>query len=320
MDYENLSGELICALRGSRSQSWLSHRLRLRSNLVYRWEAGRAWPTALRLFAICAALRVPVAERLPAFIAQPVTFGRLDEAAGLQRFLQHLAGSLSVSDIATRTGHSRFVVSRWLSGKTTIRLPDFLHFIQATSLRLLDFLALLVDPSELPSAARAWARLQATRASAYEVPWSHAVLRALELKDYASSGGQEGWLAARLGIGVEEERRALQLLVQSRQIKKRQGRYHVERAEVVDTSVDPLRRRELRSFWSRVAIERLERGDPGVHSFNIFTLSEADLPAARALHVDFFNRLRALASTSKPSERVLLYCTQLLALDQSPIE
>src|SRR5688572_14114041 len=115
MDYERLSCELVRALRGSRSQSWLSHRLKLRSNLVYRWEAGRAWPTALRLFTICSTLRVPIAERLPAFLAQPAKFGRLDDPEGLSRFLQHLAAPLSVSELATRTGHSRFVISRWLS-------------------------------------------------------------------------------------------------------------------------------------------------------------------------------------------------------------
>lgn len=315
MDYEQLSCELVRALRGARSQSWLSHRLRLRSNLVYRWEAGRAWPTALRLFQICAALRVPVAEQLPAFLAQPAHFGRLESAAGLVAFLRHLAEPLSVSDIAQRTGHSRFVISRWLSGKTTIRLPDFLRFVDATSLRLLDFLRVLVDPKDVPCAARAWQRLQATRTAAYEVPWSHAVLRALELSDYAESGGAEGWIAKRLGLSLEEEARALKLLAESGQIRKRAGRWHVEREEVVDTSVDPARRRELRSFWSRVAVDRLERGNPGVHSFNVFTLSEADVPAARALHIEFFNRLRALAAASAPSERVMLYSTQLLALD-----
>jgi hypothetical protein len=315
MDYEQLACELVRALRGARSQSWLSHRLRLKSNLVYRWEAGRAWPTALRVFQICHTLRMPVAERLPTFLAQPVSFGQLHTGDGLIRFLQHLAEPLNVSDIAARTGHSRFVISRWLCGKTTIRLPDFLRFVDATSLRLLDFLQLLVDPKELPSVARAWHRLQATRAAAYEVPWSHAVLRALELSDYAQSAGRDGWLAARLGLTLAEEAAALKLLADSGQIKRRAGRWHVERQDVVDTSVDPVRRRELRSFWSRVAVDRLELGNPGVHSFNIFTLSEADVPLARALHIDFFNRLRALAAASTPSERVMLYSTQLLALD-----
>ena len=49
------------------------------------------------------------------------------------------------------------------------------------SRRLLDFLACCTDPAALPCVARDHERLDLARRAAYEQPWSHAVLRALEL-------------------------------------------------------------------------------------------------------------------------------------------
>jgi hypothetical protein len=70
------------------------------------------------------------------------------------------------------------------------------------------------------------------------------------------------------------------------------------------------------AFWSRVALERLQGGADGVHSFDLFTVAEQDLPRLRALHDEFFAAMRSLVAESSPPERVVLYSAHLLALDQ----
>ena len=55
--------------------------------------------------------------------------------------------------------------------------------------------------------------LQAARKAAYDVPWSHAVLRTLELTDYAElDRHRPGWIARRIGISRDEEERCLATL------------------------------------------------------------------------------------------------------------
>jgi hypothetical protein len=56
-----------------------------------------------------------------------------------------------------------------------------------------------------------------------------------------------------------------------------------------------------------------------VHAFNLFTVAERDLAKLRALHAEFFERLRALVAGSQPPERVVLYTGQLVALDEFPL-
>jgi transcriptional regulator with XRE-family HTH domain len=317
--HEALARELVRALRGKRSQPALCRRIGLRSNLVYRWEAGRAWPTASQFFRIGRVVGIPIKERLELVLGSTTKVRplELETLAGTSVLLRTLAGSRRVSELAARLDRSRFIVSRWLSGKTAIRLPDLLRFVEVTTLRLPDFVAVFVDPSLLPSTASHWARLQAARAAAYDVPWSHAVLRTLELDASVKPDAvKSAWIAERLGIPESEVNRSLTLLVQSGQVRRRRGVLRVVKSEVVDTSADLARRNALRNFWSRVAVERLARGVPGVHAFNLFTIAEGDVPKLRELHLDFFNRLRALASESSPSERVVLYAGQIVPLDE----
>ena len=67
------------------------------------------------------------------------------------------------------------------------------------------------------------------RAATYDVPWSHAVLRALELADYAALPRHRlGWIAERLGISRKEEVRCLRILHAARQLRFDQGRWVVD--------------------------------------------------------------------------------------------
>ena len=185
MRYEILSRQLIRALRGARSQQQLCRRLGLRSNPVYRWEAGRAQPSAQQLFQIARVTRAVSKEGLAQFLGGRLPSQSLETKAGVCELMQTLCSSFGILELARKLGVSRFVVSRWLSGKSDVRLPDLLHVVDATSLKLLDFLSLFVDPARLDAVASRWKRLRVARATAHEAPWSHAVLRVLELADYA---------------------------------------------------------------------------------------------------------------------------------------
>jgi transcriptional regulator with XRE-family HTH domain len=320
MDHEALAADLIRALRGARSQAAFSRRLRYRSNVVRTWEGGRRWPTAARFLAICARVGVdPVAavRRFEAGTAGWLDGVELASPGGVARLLDDLRGGSSIKDVALRAGRSRYAVSRWLSGAAEPRLPDFLRMIEATSLRLLDFLAVLVDPSALPSASKAWRELETARRVALELPWSHAVLRVLELRAYRALARHEpGFIAARAGISLEEERRCLRLLAQTRQIRKRGGLWEPHRVLTVDTRNNPDAGRGLLTFWAEVGVQRLRAGDSkGLFSYNLFTVSARDLERIRELHLSYFRQLRSIVAQSQPPERLVVANVQLFGLD-----
>ncbi len=322
MDFENLSSELVRAIRGRRSQAALSRHLGYRSNVVYAWESGRAWPSAAAFFAALKRLGKPAGEALPQFYqlpSEPELLPELHEPKGVARFLNDLRGRTTVNELARTAGRTRFAVARWLKGQSALRLPDFLRLVQCASLRLLDFLACFVDPSTLPSVASDWQALESARRLAYEMPWSQAVLRVLELESYRRlPRHQPGVIADWLRISRDQEERCLELLLATGQVQKKRGRLVPGVAMTVDTRRDSKRSREVKAWWAELALERLRAGQAGTFSYNLFSVSRKDFERIQELQRAFFRELRRIVAESEPSECIALANVHLLELGPNP--
>lgn len=321
MDHEQLARELIKQLRGRRSQRQLSRRLGYQSNVIYRWESGRSWPSAEAFFAFVDQVRAGGGSRrcLEEFLQEPLALGAgqsLKNTPALLDLLQRLRGDARINDIARQLGCSRFAVARWLNGSTHVRLPELLAYIEATTLRLLDFLEVLTSPAKLPSVRQQWELLEASRRAAYQHPWSHAVLRVLETRAYAAlERHRRGWIAKRIGLSVKEEETCLEVLRQAKQIRLHRGRFVVCETQTIDTRGRPDLAGGLRAFWLDVAAQRQKAQHPGVYAYNLCSVSEADLHRLRQMHQAFFADMRRVIAASEPCERVVLLATQLVALD-----
>ena len=320
MDFEVVARELLVALRGHRSQVAWSRRLGYRSNVAYAWESGNRSPTAAETLRAARRAGVDLPAAMERFYGRaPAWLDGLDVASpeGVARLLDDLRGSTSISDLARRSGLSRYSLSRWLSGQTQPRIGDFLCVVEAASVRLVDFVAILVDPAAVPSGAELWARVEARRKGAAEHPWTQAVLRALELEDYRRLPTHvPGWIANRLGLSPEEEARCLQFLLETGQLTWTGTHWQVETL-AVDTRRHPEIGRRLKAHWARVAAERVEADAPGQFSYNVFAVSDADFERIRELHLAYFHALRAIVAASQPGERVAVANVQLFALDDA---
>jgi transcriptional regulator with XRE-family HTH domain len=327
VDLNRLGSALVKALRGARlSQQQLSRRLGFGTNVVYLWEKGRRYPAASAFLSLAQLRRVPVLTRLRDFLGNPSLRGpsrgsaRLD-AKLVATLLAQCAAGRSASELAKLTGYDRNTIARWMSGDSEPRLPDFLRFVGVTTLRLLDFVAVFTDPAELDATRQAYAELSAQRALAYASPWSHAVLRALELDAYPSAeGDRSAWLAARLGVGADQVARDLHALERAGQIQRGPGRiYRPSQVLSIDTRSDFDHNLRLKAFWAKVAAERLARHhkqSPNLFSYNLFAISEADLQRVRRLHVEYYERVRQLVAGARGADRVVLLNLQLVALDE----
>ncbi len=318
LDFDVVAAELLTALRGRRSQLAWSRRLGYHSNVAYAWESGRRSPTAAEALRAAARAGVDLRTRLGAFLgAPPPWFTELDPATpeAVARLLVTLRGSVSNAELARRAGLSRLSVQRWLAAQTEPRLGDFLRLVQAASLRAVDFVAALVDPAALPSIGPLWRQLDARRRSAFELPWTQAVLRALELRDYtALPEHQPGWIAARLGLSPAEEARCIEGLAASGQAAWT-GTHYRPTVMTVDTRGGPELSRRIKSHWTEVAKERIDAACPGQFSYNVFVVSNADFERIRELQRSYFQALRSIVAESEPGERVAVVNVQLFALD-----
>lgn len=315
------------ALRGERSQEAFGRRLRCRANTVYTWESGRNFPTAARMLSAAERSGIDVEAALvrfygrrPAWLDADRDEGACDACSpeGVRRLIEDLRGSTTTIALAARVGRTRFAVARWLKGEAEPRLPDFLRLLEGTSLRMLDFIACLVDPGSLPSVADAYQNLEATRRAAYDVPWSQAFLRGLELADYrALPTHQPGWLATRLQLTPRLEDECLSLLERAGQIRRDgAGRFVPAQVTTVDTRRDPDAAQRLRTFWRETGNERLRSApaDTAISAYNLFGISRADLARLFDLQRAYFREMRAVIAASEPAEELVLANMSLVQL------
>lgn len=318
MDIERVSSELLRALRGSRSQVAFSRRLGYRSNVSATWESGRRWPTAAVVLAAAARVGIDVEAELRRFVkVESEVLDAVDPTTpeGVAAILTDWRRDRALTEIAKACGASRYQVSRWLSGASQPRLPDFLSLVQAMTQRLLDFVSVLVDPASLPSVAEAWAQLEAARSLFWRVPAAQLVLLGLDLRAYRSlDGHSDEWLAGRLGLEVYEVVSAIQGLAHTGQIEWEQSHWAPARVQTVDTRRHPAAGPALKRWWTQQALDRLDR-DETSWSYNAFTVSEADLPRIVELYRSTYRAMRSIVAGSEPSERMVLVHQVVVPLD-----
>jgi transcriptional regulator with XRE-family HTH domain len=323
MDYELLGSELLRALRGKRSQAAFGRRLGYDANVSYTWESGRRFPPAHVLFRAASLNHIPLQPMTQFARSSEATPKRDWAASDTAAVLRGLAGSSLLATTARAAGVDRTTVARWLRGNTEPRVPQLLAFIDGMTHRLVEFVTLFVAPESLPTLRELSQELAAQRRIAYELPWSHAVLRTLELDAYQSRKGHvPGLIARAIGIGVDEEEDLLKALHAARLIRRHRGKWVPSRVITVDTRADPERDLRLKQHWAEVGLDRLRRRRQtaradALHSYNLFAVSRADFLRLRELHLEYYERVRRLVAESNEAERVVLLNLQLIPLDEA---
>lgn len=310
---------MVRAARGSRSQLALSRRLGFSTNVLYVWESGRSSPTALQFLLMMEKCGVDTRAALRSFyVKSPLWMNTMREfpsKAGVAAFLRDQRGQLPLQQLAGMTQVSRFALSRWFKGAAEPRLPALLNVLSNCTQRLTEWIALFVDPQQLPTLQEQWRKHQAAHRAAYELPWTQAVLRALELDTYRQLGRhQPGWIAAHLGVERKIEDKALTLLERSGEITFRDGLWQAQ-PSTVNLRRDPKAAIVQRQFWVEVAAERAQ-GDPGMFAYNVCSLSLRDLERLKRLQRDFMQQARTIIADSEPVECVALVQSQIFALSR----
>jgi len=314
------------------SREQLSRRLGYGPNVIYLWERQRRLPSAGVLFRMAElrrpALRQPTLRQPTLRQALLQFLGPATECASAIRagdditrvLLRWMCGDQSNVELAQHTGFDRSTLARWRAGKTQPRLSDFLALLDKTTLRLLDFVGLFVNPAELETTREAYAVAAQRQRLAYEVPWSAAVLHALDLAAYrAAPRHRPQLLAEHLGLPSAEVEAYLAQLAEARVIEKHDGLWREVRVLSIDTRSDFAKNRALKSHWTAVATDRLARLQPGhenLFSYNVFAISSADLAQLRELHLDYFQRVRQVVARATGADHVVVMNLQLFALDE----
>jgi transcriptional regulator with XRE-family HTH domain len=321
-DTQRLSCELMRHLRGKRSQLALSKHLGYASNVCQSWELGKRYPRASDFFLVAHKSRVPLRSAVGSFLQHKSHWSRVTDVTSplaVQALLLDLRGDRRIQELSASAGGRRATLSGWLKGEGEPRLPDLLRLVEAATHRLLEFVALFAPPDRLATTRADWKSQELQRKIAYDLPLSHAVLRALELRSYrACKTHRDGFIARLIGISVDEERAYLAALARAKQIERRRGLWRARRVLTVDTRREAGANQRLKQYWARLGADRSLDERDGLFCYNLFTVSEQDYARLREMQLAYFEELRAVVARSEPADRVVVTNLQLFSLSSPP--
>lgn len=312
--------EFLREIRGKRSQRGFAKRLGYRGNPITDWENGRRYPTAEEALRACQLAGSEVTAAFARFHqASPPEQSR--EGIMLGAWLNRLRGTSRINQIAERIPMSRHALSRYLRGDAKPRLPDFFRIVDAITDRLPHLVAELVSIDGVPSLRPRFLATEAARLAAYEVPWTEAILRVLELEQYrAQPEHRDGDVAAYLGISTAEVHRSIVMLKRSGVIRMHERHYEEARALTVDTRGSAeLIDKQLR-HWLGVTLQKLATRTPQqMFAYNVVSVSQEDHRRIRKLLADTFREIATIVAASEPAEKVALLGLQWLDLQTDEV-
>jgi transcriptional regulator with XRE-family HTH domain len=299
--------ELVRALRGRISQERLSARLGFRSNQLHRWEAGTGSLDWIQFTRLCEACK----RNLPKTVHYVLGFGgNLKDAPGL---IRHLAGTEKVSEIARKTGFSRFVVSKWLSGKSIPPLDVILEMMESLQFILVEFVGDLVPIESVPSLREVASQLQKQKDLFYTHPEAEAVICTLALAQYqALPRHKPGMIADWIGITREQEAFAISALEKVGLISERLGKFEVKTTQV-DTQGNFFQALKIRRHWAKqyekfINLCKPPEGPRSKTGYFLIDLSEVGEKKVHAAYLEYCFKLRAIAQSDFGAKKTVKLC------------
>ncbi len=310
MDYKTIQVELLRAVRGKHSQERVSRKLGFKSNPVYLWETGSRTPSWSQFIKLCRICNRDV-ERAVHYI-----LGFQGNSADARELLAYLCGTKKITEVARKTGHSRFVVSAWLSGKSEPGLDVFLEIFNELQFILVEFIEVLAPTEQVPSLASVARQLKSQKNAVYAHPEIEAILCALNLETYRKLQTHVPGVIARLiGISLEHETLGIELLKSTGLIFEKDQKF-IAKATQIDTQGIFSEAVKIRKYWAKRYFEFLELHRPPEQAsrsgyFLIDLSAEGEKQVLQA-YQEFCFKLRVIAQNDSGQKKTVKLCNAQL--------
>lgn len=296
-----LDQEVIRSLRGRRTQSQLSKVLGYKHNQLYLWESGRrtiSWQDFCR---ICQVLKRPLNVAISDFF-------NIQNNQEIPVVLKLSLGKRKKGELAKSLGVTASKLSRWLTGRTDPPLIEVFKIFKIAYPNFLEFLDFVSGPGRVASIQGEVTNAHKIRSALFQAPFVGGVAAALFTKEYRNlKKHTPGIIAKHVGISLEEENVALNLLQAAKQIEMVDGLYRINSfsLNLVDDKKQFLR---LAQYWAdRAAALPKWGGQKSGFGYRVFCVNETGRQRIRQAQVDYYNAItEILKSESGPYDYVMV--------------
>jgi DNA-binding HxlR family transcriptional regulator len=293
ISYPSLAKDLMKAIRHEKTFVEIERISGLGKNQYSRWEKG------LVLIKWDDFVKVAKASQIPIKVALEKTLGYKGNPFRYDLIITACCGRSPQNLIGNHLKVSRFVVGKWLKGKTCPSLAQMLQIIQLGTTRLSVFIEAFSGNQNLPSFAAYLGLTQKTLQLLEHRPWASGVLSLLDRSDYHEmSRHDDAWIAARLGISQQMVRETLRVLQEFGLIEKKQDHFHSTLKEI-DPSVLKLKAKDLLLYWVDRNERAIQKNYPSserksLSSYQIFSVNRKTAQDIKDLYIEFVKQTAVL--------------------------
>ena len=317
VDWQKAAQEMVRALRGKSTQAALSRRMGFKTNVFYRWESGQRQIRISELVRLLSVRHSQYRAALWTFSGQSRPVTGLEDDWDWPSWLKALRGEKSVDALAEELDLKASALRRIFRGDSDPALSRLLPIIQSLTGRIVDFIDIMVDASQISAIQPYWQVVDAQRRIARDHMNAEAIIAALEIEGYRNLREHSNeWIAGRLSLPVPEVEETLKALEQAGAIRRHENRYRVQSHRHVNTRHLPEVWSTLTQFWAERAMdlppEFCRRG------YLVFSANEEAIKAVNQIYVSaHYEAVKVIQEGLNPT-RVVAISTQAAFLDGKP--
>lgn len=311
MDFKLLTRQLMPAIRGIRLQATLNQKLNFKFNKIYRWESGRNEILWKDFSKFCTACQCPLRKSLRE------AFSYYKDPEDIASLVRHFISTQPLASVASSTGISRHMLSRWLNGHSQPPLHLIFALIEFSSADFFRFLEGLVGGQVLPCIQEKVEQDRAQLEIFYKYPFLSALLSAIDLEDYKRHP-TETFLAHKSKVPLPLVKAAIHDLAEANLLIKNDQCWETQLKRTGIRGSLEGRKKIAQYVFSRTsdAVDS-SFGEPEMRfSWKLFSLNKSQYEKILQKYTEFFNELGTIIDQGQEeANKIYLFSVGIIDYD-----
>jgi DNA-binding XRE family transcriptional regulator len=217
--YQNVTYELLKALRGKYSQAMLAKKIDVDTKVISKLETGQKRIYWSDFISISIALKIPLAKALKQLLSL-----EKDDICKPTEISKVLIGDIAYDKVSQELDVSTSKVRRWRNGEVEIQLVDVIKLLNLRG-ALFNFIGRITKVECIPTLYKQYTFHKDALSIFAAYPEASPIMLCLSLEKYKNSPHREGFIADFLRISIEQERSIIERLHKAKLIEFVDSRY-----------------------------------------------------------------------------------------------
>jgi hypothetical protein len=287
-----LIGQIIKSIRASKSQGYITLKLKHSSNIISKWESGQVRITWKDFVSLCNVCKINID------VAFENYFHYYGDILNQSDLLAFIVGNQKILKLAEQTSISYDKFLRLQKGETPLYVVDFFQILSRNEIgQLIGFLEQLIELSKLPAFKEHYEEKQKIINFSYKNPDMAAVYGSLKINQAKNKTSIEQ-VAIECGLDLKNANELIKKMLELEILSQVKGKISTQSLDIADDRGNKDGVRNVRAHWLKKAIatnenqEMLQPKDRDSFGSIVFPTTYKTREKIISLYLKFFDDMK----------------------------